>query len=156
MCFCHTFLILFETMAECTCILHIGKPSKDTVKRFDDTSWAKVMAAKDVRMLSVKSKYSSLCTSLPETYSTSDGYHSSCYKNFTAVPKCPQSVTPKPASAEHPQRSSVTRSSVKHLEKTCSGVFQSTCIFCSRQRKTINHKVENVGSCETFNAEQAV
>ena len=88
MCFCHIFLILFETMAECTCILHIGKPSKDTVKRFGDTSWAKVMAAKDVRMLSVKSKYSSLCTSLPETYSTSDGYHSSCYTNFTAVPKC--------------------------------------------------------------------
>ena len=28
--------------------------------------------------------------------------------------------------------------------------------FLQSQRKTINHKVENVGSCETFDAEQAV
>ena len=137
MCFCHTFLILFETMAECTCILHIGKPSKDTVKRFDDTSWAKVMAAKDVRMLSVKSKYSSLCTSLPETYSTSDGYHSSCYKNFTAVPKCPQSVTPKPASAEHPQRSSV-KAYLSRAERTRSSTKEMTD-YATKRKLMIKH-----------------
>ena len=53
-------------------------------------------------MLSVDSKYASACNSVTEYYTKRLGYHSSYYKNFTAVHEIEQKVIdPETVSTTH-------------------------------------------------------
>ena len=136
-----------------TCILHIGCPSNEEIKPFDCKLWEKVLSVKQTRLsrLNLTSKYSVLCADLPNEYNNDMGYHKSCYKNFTAIPK----LDPIPETTEHTVKK-VLRSQVSHHEATSSGVFKSTCIFCGNSRRTVNRKIENIGRCETREAEHSV
>ena len=95
--------------------------------------WEKVLSVKQTRLsrLNVTSKYSVLCADLPNEYNSDMGYHKSCYKNFTAIPK----LDPIPETTEHTVKK-VIRSQVSHHEATSSGVFKSTCIFCGNSRRS--------------------
>ena len=136
-----------------TCILHIGCPSNEEIKPFDCKLWDKVLSVKQTRLsrLNVNSKYSVLCADLPNEYNNDMGYHKSCCKNFTAIPK----LDPIPETTEHTVKK-VLRSQVSHHEATSSGVFTSTCIFCGNSRRTMNRKIENIGRCKTREAEHSV
>jgi hypothetical protein len=72
-----------------SCLLHIGPSMKDeVVYLFNKETWETVLQiAEKRRTLYKKSKYTPLIDSLPQIYSDHDGYHRSCYKNFTAIPK---------------------------------------------------------------------
>ena len=74
--------------ADPRCILHIGDGGGGgDIRLFIDRmdKWDKVKAAKERRQLSLKSsKYDEMMINIPDVFERSDGYHASCYKNFTA------------------------------------------------------------------------
>ncbi len=71
------------------CILHVGSSIQEKVKPFDKQTWNRVHQAKLARLANISStsKYSTVCKVLPEHFKDSEGYHSKCYKNFTATKK---------------------------------------------------------------------
>ena len=141
-----------------SCILHIGRPSKEQVKPFDEKTWQKVTATKEKRMTkySTDSKYTTVCKEIPTQFEDSIGYHTSCYKNFTAISQTTKLDAKSLSSPSEATAGKLLRSQIKHQETTTSGIFQSNCIFCGHQRKTVNHKLQNVGNCETRVAEEAI
>jgi len=137
----------------CTCVLHVGKATKDPVKTFNANTWKQVLSARDTRMSKPtdKSKYLHICNNLPAEYDDSIGYHSACYKNFTAVPKT-ETSTPSTSS----EKGHVLRSDVEAQGTTSSGVLNPVCIFCKKERSTVKSKIEPLGSCLTKDAEKSI
>ncbi|CAG0901599.1 unnamed protein product, partial [Cyprideis torosa] len=70
-----------------TCILHMEKTGKNIgpFKAITDEAWKKLHDVKATRLLKKGSKYVKICESLPEIIPESAGYHTACYKNFTAI-----------------------------------------------------------------------
>ena len=70
-----------------------------------------------------------VCDTLSSTYGKTDGYHTSCYKNFTAVAKVMETPAIEPE-VTITSKTGILRSDVKHVSSsTASGVFQRVCIF---------------------------
>ena len=73
--------------ARLKCILHLGSGDDIAmIKTFNEITWSKVqnVASKHNSSKINQSKYDTIITTLPTTFCGSTGYHSSCYKNFTA------------------------------------------------------------------------
>ena len=122
------------------CILHIGSGETDgEVKLFNENAgtWQKVMLSVKFRSaMSGKSKYNSVIKTLPNKPSENCGYHSSCYKNFTATAKLPAESTSVP--------SYTTRQQVVSPKSSSSGVLEKKCIFCNQVRKKVKGKYQNL------------
>jgi len=76
--------------AKMRCVLHDASNNSDDIKPFTNEAWEKVKIAKQYRLSKpfwLTSKYADVCKNLPDDFSLIDGYHSDCYKNFTAVGK---------------------------------------------------------------------
>ena len=71
------------------CIVHFGdSKSAEAIKQVDGTKWQKHLAVVKTRKALVrKTKYDEIIADFPEHLDESHGYHTRCYKNFTAVPK---------------------------------------------------------------------
>ena len=120
--------------APTTCILILVGPSAEPLKPFDEVSRAKVVEIQKKRCsMFTKSKFWKI--SLPETWNSTMGYHSSCYKNFTALPskrgEIPSTNPPK-------ESTTLLRSNVIHPSTSSSGIFEHKCIFCNKVRKKIS------------------
>ena len=141
-----------------TCILHIGQQNKEEVKSFDNETWKRTKTACTTRLhkYSSKSKYYQICLQLKDSYADADGYHSTCYKNFTAVSgeseTSSNNVTVCPQSTFH----GVLRSNVHHPSTSSTGVFQRSCLFCGHVQKGAKGKKEVLGSCLTEMAEKRI
>ena len=142
--------------ANIVCLIHRGDTSVNAIiKPFDKKSWETILSAKQLRLskFSEQSKYHSVCANLPDEFNTEMGYHLSCYRKFTAVSKTVRPEESIVESHDHPQ---VLRSKIQHPEATSSGIFKPVCIFCGCERKTVRHKVEFLGNCETREAQDAI
>ena len=141
-----------STMENCTCILHTGQSNNEDIKPFDTHTWQKVVEAKMSRLFKFSSsKYLSICDQLPDSYDDSIGYHTACYKNFTAVTKSDT------VSEEGSRRDSILRSdSILGKTSTSSGILPKKCIFCNLSRKKVKGKEEKLGNCETREAEKCI
>ena len=129
-----------------SCILHVDAPSSDTVKLFDSSTWTKVKTVDAARRQSVtEPKY--FAVALPDTYSDNIGYHSQCYRKFTAVSSCKLETTQVVSGQTRLLRSSVD--SMTSCAST-SGIFVDTCIFCNHVTKSKgkNKPKEQLGHCE--------
>ena len=134
------------------CIPHIGEgESTGEIKSFDENKWEKIKSAITIRsQWQKKTKYFDLLQTIPEQYSETQGYHSKCHKNFTAVPAnvgCVTHVNLSPTST-------LTRSQRESLASTTasSGILPPVCIFCGINRK----RNEKLGSNETRSAESRI
>ena len=132
------------------CILHLDLSVKafGDVKTFDDLTWHRIKACDD-RRHSVYNTSRLFSIKLPDAYSDSIGYHSQCYKNFTAISipiegSLPSTYTEKPL---------LRSDSSRELSTSHSGVFVPKCIFCLATRKQRRGKFENLGACMTDQAE---
>ena len=144
------------------CLLHVGTQGDDTVHLFSNGTWATVQHCTDSRKrtLSTASKYATICDILPLTYGPLDGYHKSCYKNFTAIPKHPQNSQQQEnyTSSEFP----LLRSSLPPVPTSSSGVHKEDfCIFCPVLRKSVKSSRggnvrEGLSSCETPGAGERI
>jgi len=74
--------------AKLRCFIHDAANNSDDIKTFTNEAWGKVKIAKQYRLSKpfwLTSKYADVCMNIPDDLSVNDGYHSDCYKNFTAV-----------------------------------------------------------------------
>ncbi len=117
-------------MSEKCCILHLPSRKKSDfgeIKTFDSSTWGNVQRACETRKNRfTKSKFFDI--ELPDTYDDLCGYHTSCYKDYTAIPL-------DPVSTSHVDDRTSTdgytlRKSIEHTASTSSGVFAKECIFC--------------------------
>lgn len=126
-----------KSMQNTVCILHIGPRTDESIKPFDTHTWEKTKSISETRLKQCdsgsKSKYTALCKQLPLTYGEFDGYHCSCYKNFTALRKTTYTGSLGPNS----NRKGILRSQISSSSEqpSTSGVFPSKCIFCDCVKK---------------------
>ena len=118
-----------ESQPELTCILHVeDADSGSVVKKIDDNRWKKITETVAARKKWLKqTKYDELLINFPENHHPTFGYHTSCYKNFTAVPKALSSNSTSIEEFVHKQTRSVSRSQ----RGSSSGVLVAKCIFCN-------------------------
>ena len=116
------------------CILHLGGSTTEPLKPFDEVSWAKVVDIHQ-RRHSVFTSSKFFAITLPDKLDSSMGYHSKCYKNFTALPSKPEQSSSK---AQSEESLALLRSHVSHPSTSSSGVFEQKCIFCNKVRKKIS------------------
>jgi len=124
-----------------------------TIKLFDDdfSKWEKVQEFIEVRKNSAKStKYGTILNRLSRSFKVNEGYHSLCYKNFTAVKKIDDQLSV--VSPKITKRSDVT--SPKNSSRP--HVLPEVCIFCDLKRKMFNRKWEKLSSCEQFRSEATI
>ena len=136
-------------MMDLRCIVHVGQgKSAETVKRVDDEKWKILKAAATSRKSLLKtSKYDFILTDFPDELEDDFGYHSKCYKNFTAVPKVADTTDQSPTSNVR------TRSTEPSAETSSTGVLPRICIFCRHVKSASG---ELFGQCETKDAEEKI
>ena len=78
-----------KSQPELTRILHVEDvDNSSVVKKIDDNRWKKITETVAARKKWLKqTKYDELLINFPENHHPKFGYHTSCSKNFTAVPK---------------------------------------------------------------------
>ena len=118
-----------ESQSELTCILHVeGADSGSVVKKIDDNRWKKITKTVAARKKWLKhTKYDELLINFLENHHPTFGYHTSCYKNFTAVPKALSSNSSSTEEFGHKQ----TRSESRSQRVSSSGDLVAKCIFCN-------------------------
>lgn len=104
------------------------------------------------------SKYAPVCENLQSLIrSEKYGYHRECYKRFTLVPKAIPEIETLEERREEIQQP-LLRSKTCTITPTISstGVLQPVCIFCNRSRKKRQENHEELGSCETPDAQDKI
>ncbi|KAH3834053.1 hypothetical protein DPMN_107371 [Dreissena polymorpha] len=137
------------------CVLHAGPLIvSEEIKLFDTESWTRVRKAFHIRKSKPNwnlSKYSAVCSCLPDSFSCVDGYHTTCYKNFTAISESFQLHKSLSTS------SLLLRSLVDHPVTDPGGKFPHTCIFCGRaQIQRRGQLPELLGCCDNHEAEENI
>ena len=148
-------MVCFLDLQRNVCILHLNDDGKydGTIKLFEDdfSKWEKVQEFIEVRKNSAKStKYCTILNRLSRSFKLNEGYHSLCYKNFTAVKKIDSQLSM--VSPKVTKRSDVT--SPKNTSRP--HVLPEVCIFCDSKRKMFNRKWEKLSSCEQFRSESTI
>ena len=80
-----------------------------------------------------ETKYDQLINSIPTLLIPSYGYHSACYKNFTAISK----PKIKPKTSNRSTTISTRSENTTPLLPCATGVLPSICIFYNKRRKKI-------------------
>ena len=115
-----------ESQPELTCILHVEDADSGSVVKIDDNRWKKTTKTVAAHKKWLKqTKYDELLITFPENHHPTLGYHSSCYKNFTAVPTILSSNSSSSKDSGHKQTWSESRS----LRGLSSGVLVGKCTF---------------------------
>ena len=91
---------------------------------------------------------------LGHSFKCNCGYHTKCYKNFTAASV---SQSTKPSTSTESTRSKVplNRATQKN-ESSKSNILPNLCIFCAKGRKRHKGNIIDIAKCETFDAEVTV
>ena len=84
--------------------------------------------------------------SLPEVFQINDGYHSACYRKYTAY-------NANGIIIETTMTSVSTRSATTTTASKRTSVFEDLCTFCNKERKEIKGKWCTPGKCEQFETE---
>ena len=137
-----------------------GQNSQDSqaanVIAFKEMTWSMVMKAAAVRKGKTNfssSKYYGIINNLPNEPNASDGYHPKCYSNFTAVAKTSVDKTQQSDNLN----SQCLRSETPPATENSKGIFKNVCLFCnSERRRSKSGILENLGSCETIQAENSI
>ena len=118
-----------ESQPELMCILHVG--DADSVNVAKKNRWQLVEEITETVAACKKwlkqTKYDKLLINFPENHHPIFGYRTSCYKNFTAVPKA---LCSNPSSTEE-LGCKQTRSESRSQRGSSSGVLVAKCIFCN-------------------------
>ena len=118
-----------ELQPELTSILHVKDADKwQCCKKTDDNRWKKITKTVAAHKKWLKqTKYDELLINFPENYHPTFGYRTSCYKNFTAVPKALSSNS----SSTEEFGCKQTRSESRSQRGSSFGVYVAKCIFCN-------------------------
>ena len=117
-----------ESQPELTCILHVEDADRGrVVKKIDDNWWTKITeTVAALKKWLKQTKYDELLINSENHYRTF-GYHTSCYKNFTADHRALSSNS----SSTEEFGCKQTRSESRSQRGSSSGVLVAKCIFCN-------------------------
>ena len=123
-------------MSGLKCILHIDPVLGDqSVRNVSESTWSKVKIATTARQNRPNarlSKYWSISATLPDVYGDCDGYHSSCYSNYTAI----RGNDASGMEVEETEKHHVFLRSESTISPAgSSGILPTVCIFCNKARK---------------------
>ncbi len=128
------------------CIIHVEGKGDEEIKALSKDKWQKIELAAQIRSSKpnfMQSKYYAVVESLPNTLSDHDGYHTSCYRTFTAVPGIPAHSSESESHSQYPY----LRSAGTQLPTSTSGVLPKVCVFCDKPRKKFKGKEQDLASC---------
>ena len=130
------------------CIIHIGKEIHENIKLFceNTNNWETLKKTpRNARLKNYKSnsKWDVISKILPNIFRKSDGYHSKCYKKYTAY-TISAYITEEEVESKVSLRSSTTPCSSKS-----SWVLESVCLSCNKKEK--NSKVDGSRSTAVRN-----
>ena len=99
--------------------------------------------------LKQQTKWNQVFNSLSSYFQRHYGYHSDCYKKFTAY-----SVRSPPNETTSTTQSITTEFTISSSNKpSSSGVLPANCIFGDNGRKKIKRNLAYPGKCETYDTE---
>jgi len=119
------------------CILHANKnvQSSENIKLFLENfdKWLKVQECLERRRSQQgSSKYHEIIASLGMSFESHLGYHSVCYKNFTAISE--------PQTQVMSQSARVTRVKKSAENSLNIGVLPAECLFCEKKIRKVKGK----------------
>ena len=127
---------------EDNCIIHCCGSENPNVSRFTDSNWEKIKKCAASYLTNPSSKLYLLSEKLPKF--KSGGYHTSCYRRFTAVSSShTSSATPRPSTSQCDYH---LRSDASNINVSPTGVFGDVCIFCTKKVRKVNQKNNNTVS----------
>lgn len=113
---------------------------KGKLHSWEDEKWKVAKRSADARKESKNyqtSKYRTVIETLPREPIAGDGYHSKCYKNFTAISS--HSVSKHTSSKDPKGKVLYFSSGEEFRERTSdrpSGIFPDICLFCEKKSKS--------------------
>ena len=130
------------------CILHPNKEGRDhgVIKPFVENfeSWDRVKECAEARSKAQKlSKYSDIIKDLPSVFTREHGYHSDCYKKFTAFKKGDLVIDTDDSISS--TRSKIVSPRIDPMKKD---ILPEVCLFCGLKRKKHKQKWMDLTSCE--------
>ena len=144
------------------CLIHICPTDDSRLNLWNEENW-KVMCAAAAAWRNQKnfasSKYHPIIQTLPDNPSATDGYHSKCYKNFTAVKKVSPAAKPDTSTSLSQKR--ILRSPVASIsarsERSAIGILPDCCLFCNKKtKKRPNGTNEYLGKIQTKQAAETI
>jgi len=165
--FCLPFTASAHQSLPSKCLIHVVPTETSKLLPWQQEKWAVVQRAAEARKGSKNyqsSKYRAVVEALPSHPGDGDGYHSKCYKNFTAITT--QSL-PRPIGIDTvgPERkvlrsaSSASTVSGEESSRRVStlGIFPDTCLFCDKKvKKRPDGTKELPGKLQTKQAAQKI
>ena len=118
-----------ESQPELTCILHAEDADSGVFwKKIDDNQWEKITETVAAPKKCLKqTKYDERLIHFTQNHHPTFGYHTSCYKNFTADLEALSSNS----SSTEEFGCKQTRSESRSQRGSSSGVLAAKCIFCN-------------------------
>ena len=95
------------------------------------------------------SKYAQRFDKLQRSFQIHDGYHSDCYKNFTAISEKTTASNVEPATM-------TTRFAANEEGSNQFHILPKECIFCGMFREKVKGSWVNAGKSEKFHVETTV
>ena len=93
------------------------------------SSWDKVLSAKEKRLKTLMtSQYGIILPTFPDVFYSHYGYHTLCYKSFTAFSTSLGHLK----EVFQPEKRSTTTSKVSAIPTTLTGCLRALCIFCGK------------------------
>ena len=97
-----------------------------------------------------KTKYEDILETLGHSFKCNYGYHTKCYKSFTAI-SVSQSIKLSTSTVSTRWKVSLNRST--HQNKSSkSYILRNLCIFSPKGRKKYKRNIIDIGKCKTFDA----
>ena len=115
------------------CILHTGNDEGEKsldIKSLTENQWEtikEVVTKRKSKKIFSESVYYNVIMCLPEDMEEEHGYHTQCYRKFTALPREVLALGPSMLSQQ-------LRSSSATPTATSSGIFTQSCIFCNKKK----------------------
>lgn len=114
------------------------------MKTFVDKTWGTFKTAAQRQLLLKSDYYKEITTEVNlKQVMGNTGYHSACYRKYTAVKRPTDLQTLQPSKKPETR----VRSSMPPSDR--KGILRGSCIFCPVQQKTVNRKVEPLSDCRT-------
>ena len=157
---------MFDTSTASTnmadgCIIHKGdvaSRTSGTLHLLTETAWTKILEAAESRKRTTNyfsASYKPVIDCLPAHKPTEAYYHSSCYKNFTAVRKTSTStqLPLETAASSCPSTPLTLRSNTERLKTSRSGVLEKKCIWCNNARCKVKQTCQPLTQAMACNQE---
>ena len=140
-------------------MLHVNFASDNygNIKLFTENfdKWTKVQQSLNAPKNSQKkTKYDEILETLGHSLKCNYGYHTKCYKHFTAV-SVSQGIKLSTSTVSTRSKLPLNRATEKS-KSSKSNILPNLCIFCAKGRKKYKGIIIDIRECQTFDTEVTI